>query len=120
MSAGEFTRTRYQTDSGSILRCRVQPETLALTIGGTANSAPASQVDDEGSVLISSRRRNGVNARYVSLAWTGSPPAGYKEGVNVRVPVLQKSTFDAWALDATGTYLGAGVRLAGKTNEKVV
>lgn len=120
MSAGAFEFTKYETDAGAILRARVQPETLALVIDGTTNAAPTGDIDDQGSVLISSRRRNGVNARYVSLTWTGTPPTGYKDGGTLRVPIMTPTAFNAIAPGDTGTYLGANVRVAGKTGEKVV
>lgn len=122
MSAGEFVRSRYELDTGNgggIARCLVQPETLACEINSVANAAPSGAVDLPNSArMLGPRRGLGINSRYVTLEWTGTPPTGYS-GDNVRIPVLQESTFAAWQNDATGTYLGAGVRVVGRNPERV-
>jgi hypothetical protein len=119
MSAGSFDISRYETDAGPIHPCRVQPETIALDIDGTANDAPAGAVDGQGSANMGgSRRRNGINARYVLLRFTGAAPAGYS-GDDVRVPVLTPAAFAAYTLGATGTYLGEAVEVRGRTSEEV-
>lgn len=123
MSAGAFTVTKYETsaDNGSfILSCRVQPETLTATIDGVANSAPAGATNAPGSATVSTGRRSaGVNMRYVTLKFTGALPDGYK-GDNVRIPVLTPATYAAWTREKTGTYLGVGVQVVGRTNETVL
>lgn len=124
MSAGRFTRTRYELDQangGIVLACKVQPETLAATIGTTANAAPADPVDFNFSATISQGRRSaGVNMRSVTLAWTTDPPEGYAAGGTIRIPVLTPATFAAWTLGATGTYLGTGVTVVGRSPETLV
>lgn len=120
MSAGRFVRTRYETARGNIHPIRVQPETLVLTIAGATNDAPAGSVDGQGSARVSTGRRSlGINARLVRLAWSGSAPAGYDANGTITLPWLQELTFVALLPGATGTYLGAGVVLVGKTGESV-
>lgn len=123
MSAGAFTDTFYEMSAengGFVLSCRVQPETLTATFGGTANAAPAGPSDAPGSATISQGRRSaGVNMRYVSIAWTGEPPTGYKPGSRVRIPVLDPAVFADWTRGATGTYLSTAARIAGRTGETV-
>lgn len=119
MSAGAFTNSKYESNSGSIYRIRVQPETAAATIGGTANTAPAGAIDQEVSAQVSGGKRSiGMNARTISLSFTGSLPTGYA-GPSVRIPVLQSATYDAWTATAgqTGTYLGVAVEVLGQSPE---
>lgn len=122
MSAGPFTTAFYETSSenGSfVLRCRVQPETLAATIDGVANDGVAGPATAPGSATISQGRRTaGVNMRYVTLAWTGTPPTNYS-GDPVRIPVLDPATFAAWTLGATGTYLTVAVEVLSRVGETV-
>ena len=122
MSAGTFETAFYETSSenGSFkLRCRVQPETLAATIGGTANDGVTGPATAPGSATISQGRRSaGVNMRYVTLKFTGTPPTGYS-GDPVRIPVLDPAVFAEWTLGRTGTYLGAAVEVVGRVGETV-
>lgn len=120
MSSGAFTRSRYETDAGEIVRIRVQPETLTLAIDGASNAAPAGAVDAPGSAKVSGGRRSfGINARLVRVTWTAAPPAGYLAGGTITLPWLVQDTFAALLLGSTGTYLGAAVELTGKTAESV-
>jgi hypothetical protein len=122
MSAGAFETAFYEMSSengGFVLRCRVQPETLAATIGGTANAGVAGPATAPGSATISQGRRTaGVNMRYVTLAFTATPPTGYS-GDNVRIPVLDPAVFADWTLGATGTYLSVAVEVVGRVGETV-
>jgi len=122
MSSGAFETAFYETSSenGSfVLRCRVQPETLAATIDGTANAGVEGPATAPGSATISQGRRSaGVNMRYVTLGWTATPPTGYS-GDPVRIPVLDPTVFAAWTLGSTGTYLGAAVEVLSRVGETV-
>lgn len=119
MSSGNFVSSRYEADSGTIYRIRVQPETLSASIGG-ANTAPAGAIDGEGSARVGGgNRRFGVKARSVTLAWSETPPAGYAEGEYLRVPILTPARYAAITLGQSGTYLGVGVTVVGKNPERV-
>lgn len=122
MSAGNFSNVFYATSSengGFILRARVQPETLAAAIGGATNTSAVGPANAPGSATISrGRRARGVNMRYATLRWTGSPPTGY-DGLTVRIPVLDPATFVNWTLGATGTYLSTAVEVVGRNSETV-
>lgn len=122
MSAGVFESSRYELSSengGGVAPCKVQPETLACTINSVANAATTDPVTIPNSAnMIGPRNANGIQSRYVTLEWTGAPPTGYS-GDNVRVPVLQSATYAAWTKDATGTYLGADVKVVGRIPERV-
>lgn len=122
MSAGPFERSKYESNDGEIYSIRVQPETLALTLGGSANAAPTGAVTQEVSARVSGGNRQiGLKARAVSLAWTGTPPTGYKAGELVRVPILTEDLYDSVTGNGatTGTYLGVGVAVVGKLPERV-
>ena len=122
MSSGAFETAFYEMseeNGGFILRCRVQPETLAATIGGTANAGVAGPANAPGSATISQGRRTaGVNMRYVNLRWTSAPPTGYSPGT-VKIPVLDPAVFADWTLGATGTYLATAVEVVGRVGETV-
>lgn len=92
MSAGAFIRSKYEmsTPADKVIPIRVQPETLLLKVGATANAAPSGTVDaDWPSAKVSGSRRGiGIYARMVSFVFTGSGPAGYKEGSVMSLPAL--------------------------------
>lgn len=118
MSAGQFVRSRYEADSGEIHPIRVQPETVAASIDGNANAAPAGAVTVGLSAQVSqSRRAFGLTARKITLAWTAAVPDGYDPRGTVRIPVLSRATFDAINVGDEGTYLGSGVTVVGKSPE---
>lgn len=119
MSAGAFESSRYEDDNLNIRRIRVQPETLLLTINGTANSAPAGAVDSGyASAQVSQGRRSlGCNARLVRVRFSGTPPTGYKPDSVITLPWLQQSSYAALNPGQTGTYLETAIVLVGKTAE---
>lgn len=119
MSSGPFLRSKYTLDSGDIAPIRVQPETVALSIGGSANAAPTGATTTQGSAVVSrGKRAKGINARTVTIVFD-SPPTGYKADSPIRLPWLNPTTFTSLAVGATGTYLGASVTLVGKSPEQV-
>lgn len=121
MSAGAFERTFYAKNNGDVAPIRVQPETLSLTIGGQANSAPTGPADAGVSrVRVSGgRRKLGTVARKVYITWTGAPPTGYKPGGVIAVPVMIPAHFEAYIdpPDQTGTYLATACRVIGSSPE---
>lgn len=126
MSAGGFTTTKYEAEGGAIWRIRVQPETLDLQIGsggGSIDNDPptAGLSGNLPTVNVGgSRRRYGVHARGVRVRFTGTPPAGYKSGTSIFLPILQEDNFDAIPRGATGTYLGVAIEVVGKVAEAIV
>jgi len=114
MSQGAFIQSFYETDSGGIHSIRIQPETI---IAGT-NTAPAGPATGEGSASATGgRRRIGINARKVRITWTGAPPTGYKAGGITSIPFLQQDEWAALSKGDTFSYLGAEVKVVGKTPE---
>ena len=119
MSFGSFRASKYELDNGDIHPIRVQPETEALSIGG-ANDAPTGAISGQGSATVGKGiRENGIGARLVSLRWDGAPPTGYDPTGTIRLPILQKTLFDAISLGDTGTYLGGTVVVVGKSPERI-
>lgn len=122
MSAGSFSTAFYEMseeNGGFVLRCRVQPETLAASISSTANAGVSGPATAPGSATISQGRRTaGVNMRYVTLRWTAAKPTGY-DGDTVKIPVLDPAVFAEWTLGATGTYLSQPVEVVGRVGETV-
>jgi len=120
MSEGGFDRSKYQTNLGTIHNIKIQPETLGLTINAVANDAPAGAVDRETTAWATgSRKRNGVTARKVGIAWTGTPPTGYQVNEILYIPVLQSSVFNQYLVGLTGTYLSTACEVVGRIEEQV-
>lgn len=121
MSAGKFNRSRYMADNGTdIYPVRVQPETLALTLGGTANAAPAGAATEKISARISGGRRTlGMNCRRARIQFTAAPPDGYAVDKILTVPILTPTLYQSISKGTTGTYLGVACEVVGKTPEYV-
>ena len=117
---GPFAQgAKYEADDGTIYRIRVQPETLAASIGGV-NASPGGSVDGQGTVRVGGGARQfGIRARSVSVRFTGTPPTGYDEGEILRVPILTPSRYASISLGTTGTYLGVPCEVVGKNPERV-
>lgn len=118
--AGPFAQgARYEADDGTVYRIRVQPETLAASIGGV-NASAAGAVDGQGTVRVGGgNRKFGIKARAVSIRFTGTPPTGYDEGEILRVPIMTPTRYSSIALGTTGTYLGVACEVVGKSPERV-
>lgn len=121
MSQGAFVRSRYESDAGTVHPIRVQPETIAMTLGGTANGVPAGAVNSGISARVSGGRRQlGLTARKVTIAFVaGDVPEGYLEGSTISLPWLNPATFGALGAGATGIYQGSAVELVGKSAESI-
>lgn len=121
MSAGPFESSFYTSDDGTVHPIRIQPETRGLTIGGQANSSPSGPATaNAGLVRVSGgKRTTGLTPRKIRVRFTGTQPAGYKEGGVVAVPVLIPGHFNAYRrpLYQTGTYLGAAIEVVGSSPE---
>lgn len=121
MSAGAFTDSFYSSDElGTVHPIRVQPETIALTLGGQANDAPVGTSAIGPSAQVSRGKRSlGINARTVTIELTAAL-TGYLLGSKITLPWLDDSTFAALTPKVTtGTYLATACKLVGKSPEKV-
>lgn len=121
MSAGPFTLETYGSsyDPQQSHPIRVQPETLAASVGGTANNplvgAPTSPI----SALVSSSARSlGLHARIVYMRLNGAAPVGYSSLSRARLPILDPANFAAFAVKATVVdYLGTTWQVTGSRAE---
>lgn len=121
MSNGRFVRSRYETDDGEIAPVRVQPETLAATVGGQTNAAPPGPTTQSTSAKISRGNREfGLRPRYVTFAWNpGSAPDGYDERTLQKLPILTEAAYNAITNGAPVAYLGGAGTVVSKTPESV-
>lgn len=121
MSAGGFTTAVYEANAGTFHNVRLQPETLAATIGGTANAAPAGPVDSPFWCKVSKGATEyGLGPRFGVIGWNdGAAPTGYKESENVAIPILDPALFIAANIGDAVTYNGGTGTLVGKRAENV-
>lgn len=126
MSAGAFVSGIYITDKNVAVNISVQPETKSLTLNTVANTdgtgpiqagLPSAKVSGTG-------RSIGINARKVRVRFTGAVPPGYLGTTGIiSLPVLTKTTWDAYDKQQTGTYTLEGtaydVEFVGKTGESI-
>lgn len=120
MSSGPFVRSFYSTDAGNVVRIRVQPETLALTLNAVANDAPAGPATAgfPSAKVSLNNSEIGINPRNVTIAYTAAASAAL-QGLTVPLPWMNLATFTALPDGATGTYQGEPVELISKSNERI-
>jgi len=121
MSAGAFQTSLYQSNfTGSVHPIRIQPETLAMTLGGTAN-APATGTAVLPSAQVSKGKRSiGINARSITIKFaTGTAPATYKAESPITLPWLQNNAAFTGAVPGVTAvnYLSTPAILIGKSPE---
>jgi len=121
MSSGAFVTSKYaSTATATIHPIRVQPETLALQLGSTANAAPSGTAVLPSAQVSRGRRSIGINARTVTVKFAaGSVPSGYKAESPITLPWLQENSAFTTAVPGTTavTYLGQTAILVGKSPE---
>ena len=125
MSAGQFTSSFYETDTGVVARIRIQPETAALVIAGSTNAPPAGPATATGSATVSrSRRSNGINARLVRFKFNAAY-GEYDAGQVLTLPWLQSGVIETFQRGDAGTYdpdntgTPAAVTYVGRTAENI-
>jgi hypothetical protein len=123
MSAGNFLRSRYAASYGAgtaIHPIRVQPETLAASIGGTTNDPPEGAISNPISASVSrGKREKGLKPRTISIQFPATgQPTGYKaSGTTVIVGL----TIEFWNLAIPGAvinYLGVACTVIGRSAEE--
>ena len=121
MSSGAFTLAQYSTDADNIVPLRVQPETLAATLGSVNASASGSLSAGFPSAQVSKSKRGlGIHARTVSIRFDeGQTPEGYAVGAVLRIPVTTKARFDALSKASAVTYLTKTGKVVGKSPERI-
>lgn len=110
MSAGLFVRSKYTAsyDNTAIHPIRVQPESIAASIGGTTNAAPTGAINNPISARVTgSKRTLGLNARKVTIAAPATgQPTGYAPGGTTSIPALNEAFYNAAIKGTPVTYLG--------------
>ena len=120
MSAGDFSRLRYECDGGDICPVRIQPETAAATFAGTANAAPAGAVTmNQYAKVNKTNGEYGIRPRYVVAEWDGAPPANYSANGTIKIAILTQAVYDGIALLSAGVYLGANITVITKSPENM-
>ena len=119
MSSGNFVLSKYEASFDTfIMPIRVQPETLDLTDGTTANDPPAGDVNLG---LFARARKNsteyGVGARSITVRWDTAPPTDYS-GTTATIPVLTEAAFAAYTIGASVTYLSTAATVVGRSGEE--
>lgn len=123
MSAGSFVRSRYEAnyaDPAPIHPIRVQPETLAATIGGTANAAPTDAVSNPISASVSrGKREKGLKPRTLTIQFPATgQPTGYKASGTTIIVALTLAFWNLGVPGATITYLGVECTVIGRSAEE--
>lgn len=126
MSAGSFVLVSYRAnyDVSQYHPIRVQPETLALSIttdnGAEVNSAlPDATTSPISAAVSGGARRLGLNARKVTIKFSGDPPTGYEPNSAISLPWLDPVTFFSVRKAQVGTYLNAEIVVVSTTPERV-
>jgi hypothetical protein len=120
MSAGVFSEGYYKGDDGTYYPCRYQIETVITDVNEPFTTVDgATAVSSVSARLSGNRRKFGVNARYVSCKWNGSPPTGYAAAGRIRIPFFDKAQWDDISKGDLIPYLGASLKVIGKENERI-
>jgi hypothetical protein len=134
MSSGVFNENvPYETDSGLVLRCKVQPETGlavldATTTPPTLNVPNDTNLDDETlypSVKVSlGKREIGWHVRKINCEWGDTEgtnlPAGYKPFSTFSLVIFDPAKFAAIQSGQKIDYLGNEATVKSKQAEYVV
>lgn len=121
MSAGAFTTSSYESDGGDVYPVKIQPETVAATLGGNANAPTAVAINQKAFARVSGGVKRVPICRGVYLRWAGAPPAGYLANGVLFIPVLTRSLYASLTSGvSTANYLGAAALVVGKRPERGV
>jgi hypothetical protein len=121
MSAGAYTLSKYDaTYATEIHPIRVQPETIAASIGTVTNAPPAGALTSPISCSVSrGNRQIGLRARLVRLTYSAAnAPAGYDtRGGTITIPALTEAFYNVAIRGASATYLGETMTVQGRSAE---
>lgn len=120
MSAGDFSRLKYECDAGDVCPVKIQPETAAATFAGTANDEPAGAITmNQFARVNKTNREYGTRPRFITAEWDGAPPAGYSANGVIKIAILTTAVYNGIALLSAGVYLGANITVISKTPENI-
>lgn len=123
-SQGPFDVAIYEGDVGTFkYPIKVQPETVGLTLGGTANSSATGDATEglPSAKVSGSRRAIGVHPRTVTIKVTATGvTTGNPKGTILQIPVLTKAAYASYTKGKTGLYQDDTVVVVNKTKENIV
>lgn len=120
MSAGEFVETRYQDNSGAVFPGTVQPETLALTVAGTANAPTADAINQRVSFKVSKTNGEiGCGPRKANFFFTTAAPSGYAANQTYSQPIMTQAVGALVSRGVVGTYLGEDITFRSLSPESI-
>lgn len=121
MSAGSFTGSKYQSDTGDIHYIKVQPETIAATLGGTANAPLPGAIDSVFAAEVNrGARAYGLRPRKVTISFEADVPDGYRPYTSISIPILSASVFSGIGVGDAVTYAGGTGVVSSKTGESIL
>lgn len=116
MSTGKFVDSVYETDAGTDVSIRVQPETITAwnpaSVGTPAAGLPSAAVSK-------GKRSLGINARTARFKWAAAPGGGYDPNGIITLPIFTKDAFDGLQKNVDYPYGTTGLNLVGKTAETI-
>lgn len=120
MSAGSFINSRYQSDDGTIHQIKLQPETVAMTVGGTANAAPTGAIDSVFAAEVNrGAKAYGLKPRKINVSFEGEPPTGYRPYTSLSLPILTTDLFEAISDNDVVVYNGGSGKVSSKVAENI-
>lgn len=112
--------TFYEADSADIHLGRLDENTVALNIGGTAQPQPAGPATSPFWYKVSrAKNEYGLRPRYISVCFTTTAPNSLELGEVYDVVVLTAATFNALTVKGLVTYQGEEAEIQGKTPESI-
>lgn len=121
MSQGSFTGSKYQSDTGDVHFIKVQPETIAATLGGTANAAVPGAIDSVFAAEVNrGARAYGLRPRKVTIAFEENVPDGYRPYTSLSIPVLSASVFAGVSIGDSVSYAGGAGVVSSKSGESIL
>lgn len=116
MSTGKFVDAIYETDAGTDVSIRVQPETITawnpVGAGTPTPGYPSAQVSQ-------GKRALGINARTARFKWAAAPGGGYDPNGIITLPIFTKAAYDNLVKGIDYAYGTTGLNLVGKTAETI-
>lgn len=120
MSSGSFINSKYESDRGTVHQIKVLAATVAMTVGGTANAAPAGDIDSVFAAESSrGARAYGLRPRKINISFTTTPPTGYRPYTSIQLPILDPDLFEAISAEDAVVYGGGTGKVTSKVQEDI-
>lgn len=118
ITVGYETRERGPV---SVLLAEVEPDATDFQLAaGNVNRGSTRDITVPIHVFCNAGRSgSGVHARGVFVTWQNEPPAGYKAGGSLFIPVFRTFLYDISKIHSLATYKGVGCIIIGKRPEVI-